>query len=226
MSLIKEVMMRPWGVEKRVRPTTWNPWVRTVAWYPFNTDYADVTWNSPTGTQNSTLIGSYQWVNCLNLNSSFVTISWIDNLGNATAYTMSVWIYTTGTFVIEYYQNWSWWGSWFLSHTSQQWYLRWWNPDDIESNINAISGGRHHVVQTWVVWWPWMWYIDKVGTTKKATLTAWPYNNSTTLYLGKDAIWNQYSGWFISNLIIERRARTDMDVTNYYNQTKSIYWIS
>jgi hypothetical protein len=185
----------------------------------------DASWNSPTATAQNTTIWTYNWVDCLNLNSSYAYVSWID-ITNVSWYTVSAWIYITWGMAIQFTENIGRWWSWPYMLTSWQWYLRRWNGTDLESRISALATWWHHIVQTWDIGWAWIWTVDGVTNVKIASWLSKPSSNGTQLN-----IWAEFNGttraWgYVSNLIIEDKARTAQEISDYYNQTKANYWIS
>jgi hypothetical protein len=76
--------------------------------------------------------------------------------------------------------------------------------------------------------WSWTWYIKWDGVEKTSTIT----NASYWAMPAAFNIWNEYNNganrhflWYISNIILEVWNWSTDEVTAYYNQTKSNYWL-
>lgn len=78
-----------------------------------------------------------------------------------------------------------------------------------------------------------MYTITKQGSTYKvylnwaliATDTWYDDTRNATIYIGAWPLWNLFR-WYISRFIIENKVWTDQNDLDYYNQTKSLYWIN
>ena len=198
------------------------------AYYPFESDYKDALWRSPDATPNSTVIWLYGWVNCLNFNNSYAYIDWIYNLNRAEEYTLCAWVYVNSHVWINYYGNANWAGSWFEVYSSSTGWVRWWNPTNTQTSLSWVGSWWHLLAQVWVVGWAGNWVVDWVWTTKVASWLVATWNTTNQLN-----IWALCATWpvlanngYISKLIIENRAWTQQEMTDYYNQTKWDYGIS
>ena len=209
---------------KQVRPSWWKPWANTLAYYPLNstTTVNDTSWNNKTMTNSSVSFWTYQWIDCAYGSSrkylSTPTLSW--------AKTISLWAY------------WAW-------HTSDSTYsptftygtgstnnLQSLYEDDKYTCWNS-SG---YVVVNSQIKNKWYYYTLALDTTEKRLYFNWQLvgtaNNSSLsdwmfyfFCFINNTSWNNYYNWWISNVIIENKVWTATEISNYYNQTKSKYWL-
>ena len=84
----------------------------------------------------------------------------------------------------------------------------------------------------------WIWY-NVVATQEWSTVKAylnWEYIGESTTRPSQIPTWwslwavhiSSHSDkyiWYISNAILENKARTAQEISDYYNQTKSNYWL-
>lgn len=224
-----------WAVyagSEKIWPTWWKPWENTLLYLPLNsTDtYLDKSWNNISTTNSNVTFGDYYWVECWIFNWSNahiqVTPFAIPNTitllcrtrwpSNSSSYdtkifdarsnpTITTWKVPTSRSEPNTYFAWL--NNWWLS-TGQgiydQWFLfavtTWWWTGDIYAiwdNLNIHSS-----------------YSCSINAGTPSQINIWnEYNNGASRY---------YNGW-ISNLILENKARTAQEVADYYNQTKSNY---
>jgi hypothetical protein len=86
--------------------------------------------------------------------------------------------------------------------------------------------------------WTWVHYVsifDRTDGTIKV-YKDWTFVGSASagydlaytwvaLTIGWSAVWGRYFDGRLSNVIIEDKVRTAQDVADYYNLTKSNYWL-
>ena len=211
----------PWGAT----PWWWQPWADTIVYYPFDTDWNDYSWNGYNfTTTNSTQITTVGWVTCLDMNGSTCSVSSIDVLTTYTDYTWLTWIYvSSGSIDWAFGDNGQgWWWSWFRVWQFKQ--VRWGNPVNTYSTFSSFSSNQW--VLFWIVMDNWEWSIYQNWVKTVLLWSGWlaPYNNITPFsFSGKDGVW---AYGYISNFIIEKRAWTYQEIQDYFDQTKSTYWIS
>lgn len=216
-----------WEEYQFAAPEQWRqPWANTIAYYPFDTDYVDASGNSPTATKQGTNIWLHKWIDCLDLNNSFAIVDWINNLNNVNEFTLCVWVYPYWKTWINYYWNANRWGSWFDISPYTTWWIRWWNTTDTQSSVPAISEWWHLLAQIWVVGWAGSRVVDGQWTTLIASWLTAPGNQTDKLYIGALADGTWANSWYMSKLILEDKAWSVQEMTNYFNQTKSLYGIS
>ena len=201
--------LKNWYIWEYVEPRT--PWANTVAYFPFKNDQLDAAWNaviSTTGTQQT--IG-------YNFNSSWV---------------MSVTNVTSARFV-NYWVK-------FGSAKAGENQAPFIGYGEVTYNYSHSDGGYNQTVSyrasssswghsTTIPTISWVWYnfaygydgtkvIAYFNWTKVADITTSAYNNNYwCLWVDIDET--------LSNLIYETTLRTAEEVLDYYNQTKSTYWL-
>lgn len=207
----------------------WQPWANTIAYYPLDSTNTvnDLSGNNYNLTNTNTTFGTNAWVSCASFNGSnskLTTTIWtLPQWANAR--TMSLWVYDIGWVdrcIMWYWANRTKWWCFVLNYgSSTEGYILTPYYDDLYSYITTTS--------TWMLL-TWTYdgtnfkvYIngELVGTSNNITLvTSWT----------NFEIWNPYNThyykWYASNAIIENKARTAQEISDYYNQTKSLYWIS
>lgn len=199
--------------------TWWKPWVNTVFYFPFHSDILDVTWNY---TWNS-------WACSFSNNMATVTTELRKNSSrfssHTTPYTILAWVkMTTGN------------ENWFMFKTDGSY-----NPS--LAITSRYTGGTAAMAWLWVSlyhsWWYYRWqvwatwqihhvawvgessglkvYIDGVyfNTISYSTVTG----GSSWDGMGA-RVWSTF--W---DVILENVARTATEISDYYNQTKSNYWL-
>lgn len=226
---------------KSVTPSPWwQPWVNTYVYYPLDWDLKDYSWNnrdlSWSWITYETLWDIQVWV--FNNVSATYTNDWLNWWSE---YTYSV--FTQTDTVPTWYPV-----AWFPYHTavlsiSNQWNINdygrvvwfglWWALSEEYYNgmMNVASWGTvstntwYHLVSTrdgsslktylnWVL--VWTASLRWIGSHSNATLNvAFQRNTSDSVKYG----------WKISKVILENKARTAQEISKYYNQTKSDYWL-
>ena len=215
--------------QNQVRPDTWwKPWANTIAYYKFDWNLNDSSGNN---RNLSMYTGSFSYTTTswgakyVRFNSSAYTNT-LSIPFNRTAYTISGW-YTLDA----------------VSSSYQKILL------DMRADSNyrprAYSYNNEMV-----------WVVSFEGRWATFVANSWYYivtvynNNVVTSYINTNVEWTEtYSwsatsctlrlnrasdntssiygnGWGISELIIENKARTAQEISDYYNQTKANYWIS
>ena len=209
----------------------WTPWANTIVYYPFSTDFSDQSWNWYDLTwYNSATIGTLNWLSCLDLTAIqsylWTTVSWIPQWWQARTEMFwvkwsALWNYPTHQYGTASFNKWS---TIWINNNNPNWILwsnYWYNV--LWTWPISVSVWHHVAV---VINGSWsagqVMYVDGVAWPN-ASLTI--NTQGTTLYIGKNRD-NNYLNWYMSNFIIEDKARTAQEVLDYYNQTKWDYWIS
>ena len=204
------------------------PTINTIAYYPLKSDVKDYTnnWHDGTITWTTTYwtIGDFWYIN----------FTW-DNYVSATPMIPPEWPFTISCYL--YYQNKAWafvfqWSFW----TAQAWitisiypnpYLQvwsWWRWD--WNSIYMLDLNTwYHVVLTYQNWtftmyvnWNLVWTNNRtIATATPTDFHLWRYDNRQYWI---DNIW-----WRLSEVIIEKGARSIQKTQEYFNQTKSNYWL-
>lgn len=224
---LKRIMMRPNGVEKQVRPSGWKPWANTVAYFPFDTDFKDYSWNWYDLTNNWWVaIERVDWITCANFKdqapywlsrNTWSIITWWP-------YTYLAWLNMNSSSWVNNPRIFGWKSDWFILWNKEK---SWWVYPWYWSN-------------TWVPYSAWWHLVCFVGDTSNGSYDAykdWVYLNSWTwatwgktgLVLGANEgsfslSYDKFIGQ-MSKVIFEKKARTAKEIADYYNQTKANYWL-
>ena len=210
----------------------WQPWANTLLYCPLNsTDtYTDQSWNNIQTTSSWVSFWTYVWVDCAYFDFNWNHKIWIPAIAWTFTYmTMSVWSYMTNNkavtqiFMIE-------WNNTNLSlQPSSIWQLQSQTYDGTDHFItdgNGLNAWHHNLV----VWdnGTSYFYVD--------WQLIWSDSGSsiTDMYISDGALWWHSQGnnsifaywWYLSEAILEDKARTATEIQDYFNQTKSLYWIS
>lgn len=200
----------------------WQPWANTFMYLPMKTDFNDATWNN-TITNTWATITTLDWISCWYFNSNRLTCS--ESPIWTTDYTISVWIKANGT--------WNWWIIWsnhnaiyswdvfILNYNSSKFSYEWYRNYDgtsvIASTMPTANIRQHICYANRKIYLNW---TDVTSTVWSWTMLPWyPYT-----------IWQKHNGgdaylWYMSELIVETVWWTAQEISDYYNQTKSLYWL-
>ena len=219
-----------------VRPV-WKPWANTVAYYPLDTDFNDYSWNwwNMTTKAGSPSITTLNGVKCCYFNGS-------SDIGNNDFHSSSIWttftvcwwvnlIWDEMAFLTNVYQPWY---TWFAVNQQTSWLLFQLNKGS--SPNTSIKYDNSYQKNTWIfscvtysnntakVYVNWVLGITSnsvpYATDSNWYTRIWWFNNRTSW------TWERwFSNGYVSNLIIENKIWTASEVSNYYNQTKSKYWL-
>ena len=211
--------------DTQVRPSGWQPWANTIAYYPLNStdNFNDKSGNWYNLTNSNVTIWTYQQVSCAYFNwNSYATNS---SVVNGTTRTLSAWVYiTTNTssnmWVICTWDTFnSFVGLWV---NSWKWYItdRWYHD---ERWTISILNWWHLLTATITNWTTMILYTDGVqNASYNFNRSSW---NSITIW-ARTGSWTEKLTWYVSEVILENKARTAQEVSDYFNLTKSQYWIS
>lgn len=209
-------------------PREWKPWANTLAYYPLKEDVLDHSgnWNNGSWNPNSFADGvaNYSW-NSTTLPTSLVS-SWTRTVS---VWLNGAWPYDKIVAVLWQHTNVDYWFNiWFNRNawgTYYNWVLQW--PQGSGTVYNYLEA-----LPSQLTWWHYVVaqrdiskiYIYVDGVFKWEDTYSWLSNN--TFYLWYD---HWYAGWAwtgkVSELIFEDKIWTADEITDYYNQTKSNYWL-
>ena len=213
-----------------VRPK-WKPWSNTVAYYPLTENANDYSWNWYNATNIWATFSSdwaYFWTYDKRISLPTMTIWQIA--------TINLWVKTPDwlTWVKDFslyfdrsssYRNilfwlatsWVVWNTWNNSTTqhnfiiSEKFWTGWTNMVLVKTWTTVT------IYQNWTqIWTDSGWYNVTLPWWRN-TVTIW-HNTLMT----SDT---QAAVWYLKDYIIENRVWTSTEVSNYYNQTKSNYWL-
>ena len=212
----------------------WKPWSNTVWYRPLNsstklTDYQwknAFTWYSSSATYNS---WTFAWVECLNITDMNYWRYWLTSLSWYptwwTSRTFSIWCYLATSSWSTY--NWA-----FSFHSGSVWvqalkpvafpiaWKIWWDWASISKKWTLLTFTYTSWVNSFYVNWELIWTYNGTQSTQSIS-SSYPFR----LWHNINATWGEWWYWGLSNLIIENKARTQEEVTSYFNSTKSNYWL-
>jgi hypothetical protein len=223
------------------------PWANTLAYYPLETDTNDYSWNNRNWTNNWVTFSNWVWVFNGSSYVSLWTWSWTKIQTNMT---ISVWfkwnwswsrdncvvgkmMYAPTSYNQAYY--------WITVHEEDR-YLCIWTYTGSDWNMHPLN------FRTTSGWSPTLWPVTQSNkwyhtvltvnwTTKKAyidwVLVATETSASTSSTVSIDTRigsfvrynYDSYFNWNISAVIFEDKTRSAQEVSDYYNLTKSNYWL-
>jgi len=217
----------------------WQPWANTLLYLPLNiTDtYLDKSWNNIQTTNNWVTFGTYTSdnVDCWYFDWSSNNIAVTPFNINFKNYTCAIWSYAIGweldAKIIDMRNNiqltfvfWTGWKGYALTGVKDwNWtatnFNPWWNY----TNKWVLVG---FTMDNWI----FKMYIKWDNLDSSQSYTCQLKTAITPDYIN---IWNEYDNnnsrhyqWYLSNLILENKSRSASDWDDYFNQTKSLYWIS
>lgn len=232
MPLIKKVMMRPWGVEKQVRPHTWNPWANTVAWYPLDStdELSDMKWSgtaydltaswwTPT---YSTHYATLNW--STHLQSNLASMSWANTISfswwvNFASFgSGNMWICVVGTasyhraivvgvepswkLIISDYWGWPSWTSAYIQ--TDTWYNFW----------LSYASWTWRLYMNWQLDSNYNWSSSASADFTKFSISWYPNNSELLPNWAK--VWS---------FAVQNNEMSAQDFLDFYNGTKSNYWL-
>ena len=213
----------------KVRPSWWTPWANTLIYYPLTSNLVDQMGNGNTGTMHWTCtFDSNTGIHVTWKSSNYVT--WLSNwINNRNLFTLNV------RWKLDSSQNWSY-LLWYSTGTgsTQCLNISGWNWE-IHWDIRFTDGTTSQSVITYNSNWHNYCFVCSNGTCKayidwvlKDTKSTSAYtNNVSTMELWWG--WTYWSGrswdWYIKDFIVETVAWSDAEISDYYNLTKSNYWL-
>lgn len=225
---LKRIMIRPNGVEKQVRPDNrWQPWVNTIAYRKFNWNLNDSSGN----WHNWTALGTTSFVlkdgvSCIYLNTWAVsaniwTTMWWPRTVNL--YVNCISINSPEPRFFGMWQNASSKALWFFAWNRWSWQLTAtiYGRELAGSNISANIW--YNLVLTLSSWWDMKMYVNWAIDRSYPSMT--PQLNSDLIYLWGRWSNSNYSKEYLSEFIIEDKEWTAQEISDYYDQTKSNYWL-
>ena len=218
-----------WEEYEFAAPSGWRqPWANTVAYYPLTEDFNDYSWNSYNLTQNSAQITTLDWVKCCDLNSSYCSAGFSIN---TLPCTMVFWakansisnMFLSVVFNDSTQHRW-WWG--IMTRNVDELIVRYWNPTDQSSPISHTFDTNWNLYAITLDSSGGVLYVNGNSYQLKTNLSN-PSWSGSPLRIWANEVWQTWWwNWYISNLILEDKAWTAQEVSDYFNQTKSLYGIS
>ena len=209
------------------------PWVNTIAYYPLNstTTVNDMSGNNRNLTNNNVTFWTNAGVSCAYFNGSngSLTTTSLTTATMTTNHTISLWFNRiSGEWGLSTNVPISWWNGYNMyinTHWSTQVEVMYNGGTQFYSNYPTNAGTWHLVTYTHNSDNQVVLYVD---WEQKTSWTKWfGIGNAWRLCLWAIWFYNEnpklFYNWYISNFIIENKARTAQEVTDYYNLTKSNY---
>ena len=210
----------------------WQPWANTIAYYPLTSTSTtnDLSWNGYNLTNSwATFSDNYCEINdsmflFRNTSADANFISW------STDCTYSIWVK-----ILWFNWNNNWYPYWqgedstarvwgLTMQSTSYWIDNWWYGEWVQVSMynnytdwHLITTVYDSTSQTKYLYLDWVLQTSKVQNVNIS---------KDILYIWKDAIYGARLNAQISNFIIENKARTAQEISDYFNQTKWNYWIS
>ena len=207
----------------------WTPTSNTIAYYPLNWDGNDYSWNNKNLTSSWATSYTTVW-GVLSANfggSNYLYNSSLTCSSIGQTFTIAWWFYSSWqlwvTCMGKASNLWHWWGLYY--ETGLLWRIRAEtqnnnSPTRFMPSISYVEWW-HHLVFTHNSSW-WAIYYD--GVSKQTWSMPMDYDWYLILGASLDSS-TYYFNWNISNLILENKVWTAEEISNYYNSTKSTFWL-
>ena len=206
----------------------WQPWANTLVYYPLENDTNDHSGNS------NNLTGTVSYVT--SANKQVAKFSWNSHL------TASSSVVSVQTFTISFWVK-------LNSNSSEQCLVANANTDSWINitkfpnsyDIYGLYGPSRWWMNTGPVnpWsWTWVHYVSVFeGSNSIKTYSNWNLTDQTSISsnIAYPSVnfslwwsvtrWRNFDGW-LSEVIIEDRLWSAQEISDYFDQTKSLYWIS
>jgi len=212
----------------------WQPWANTLIYMEFEQDISNLSWQQPIAYSTSWL--AYEdvwWQYVVKATQTWRNIEYNPNIQSIWTgdFTVSCWYYPiTQSSSQPILRD--------LEYNSSPWYwiivrMHSWNQiafftsfDDPDHYSTVNLNAWNHIVMTRING-VCRWYVNGVKWVEFSSNTSLPTSNasfrvfSRTQYNQSQMVWAMWD-----KFIFEDIWWTDANVSAYYNQTKSIYWIS
>lgn len=210
------------------------PGENTVAYYPLTSTSTvnDMSGNNRNLTNNNVTFWTNAGVSCAYFNGSgSLTTTSLTTATMTTNHTISFWFNRiSGEWGLTTNVPISWWNGYSMYINSN------WSPHvevmssggtTFNSNYPTNTGTWHLVTYThnssnqvvlyvdWEQKTSWTKWFGTGNAWRLCIWAIWFYNENPKLFYN----------WYISNFIVENKTRTDQEILDYYNLTKSNYWV-
>ena len=220
------------GVYLRVdEPRT--PWANTVAYYPLTANANDYSWNGYNATNYyatfSETNGGYFWtvesrlqLPSMTIWQTFTISCWVKlpNWQPQWYKELDIYFDRSGSYrnlLFSCVENWFYCYNWnnATSHSAKTvsaTFWTWWN-----NIILSKNGTSYSIYKNWVL-------LETFTSSYNISIPWW--NNTVYIWHSSNDTAEYSEQWYIKDYIIENKARTADEISDYYNQTKWDYWIS
>lgn len=208
----------------------WTPWENTLLYMPFSEDILDHSWNNVTFTTYWTAPVIQDWVSVWDW-TGFLYTSPLTPASHV--FTAQCWVNIAITT-----------GVWWLSDDSHSPY-KWWNskpsnnkwrieiPETSTSvysttTLSEMLDNWYLVTLVWNNNYAYLYINWELEISSAGGFTSWTYAFSIgkNIFKNDDIAISSIFQWKMSELIFEDKAWTSQEISNYFNSTKSLYWIS
>lgn len=215
----------------KVRPSGWQPWANTVAYRPLKSDAQDYSWNwnhlSQTGTITYTTLDG---VACAKWNgdASYLqsTSASLPSSGNSR--TVAIWYAEPASTWTHYIVCWgeaTTWKTFWLQTSSQK--FRFTSNSNAGTSTTLTLNKWYSFIVTYSSTNKTRMYVNWVADgTQSTSLTTRAVSSSYPIRLfNRNTNTNYPSSGYLSEVIIENVEWTAQEIADYYNLTKSNYWL-
>ena len=218
----------------------WRPWANTIAYYPLTitSTVNDMkgSWTAYNLTNNGYVsFWTYDWVDCafFNRTTSQSWSNWLlrttDSIIQSTC-TISLWMKKGSNSLMLHYPRiiWTPTDNQLLNIRRDSYYSQWqdwsiissFSRDDVLADSSEVWRNVIILINNWTI----SYYVNnELKYTYSGSVTI---NNWITLWSPqwRTQTWDTYY-WYLSEVIIENKIRSDQERSSYYNNTKSNYWL-
>lgn len=214
--------------QQKVRPSEWKPWANTIAYYPLESDANDYSWNGYDWVAvDVTYTTLSSWKNVWTFNGSTSKIDVVSSLVTWSPFTLNIWAYkNTNDFVCVFSnENHNTWAGIYVDYYNQVSKFRFstWAAN-ASINVSWSNGVWYNRVFTYD-WTTAIVYKDWTVANSSAFVDQVLWWNGTAIWYNSWVNWRNWL-WYLSEIILEDKARTAQEIQDYYDQTKWDYWIS
>ena len=209
----------------------WTPWANTVAYYEFDWNLNDSSWNGHNLSLYTWSVtywtASWGWKYAY-FNQNTWTNYWTRNVNYNWNNTICFWVNTLSSFT-----------SWWPHNMVELWCNSWNNYCRISQNVSfswnaistawetSLSANVWHLLGMSCDWTTFYFYLDWVCFATSSKAVSWTYNSRFRVNQVPDTSSSSYAhNMYISKLIWEEAFRTANDFSAYFNKTKWDYWLS
>lgn len=200
----------------------WKPWVNTIAYYELNWDATDTTGNYDGTASNVTYTTLASWIQVATFNGSNSKIDIASPLvNNLSTFTVNVWFNDTANNFGDVLNNQSNDINWIFMDSINWTQFRVWLGWGGNTNTNFTLNVWHNAVLVYNNGTYIVYFDSQQDYTEVFTYANWTNMAIWCRSQAQDRFWT----WYISKVIFEDKARTAQEISDYYNQTKSNYWL-